>query len=264
MPMTHRSFVLVLALGPAASVFAQLDAFRYDPGLVPVGRVYQYLKSNRDGTHPANVTVRVAAPDRLEALKWDEGGDSAAYVVAFLDWTRFSVRRFESWQLRRNEAPQLRATLDVDEDGVAVASFLPEKPIRLSAWPWHSYDFDFSSLGITLPHLVRPEADFSFHRTDIMQEEGNVDFREVGAVRARYETAESRGRTEARRYKLDGPGLLDTEGILWVDKSEGHIVELELAIPDEPGFVDGRLKLLEVESMTGDEWESYKRSRVGN
>jgi hypothetical protein len=181
-----------------------------------------------------------------------------------MDWTRFSVRRFESWQLLRGESPQLRATLDVDEKGVAVASFLPEKPISLRAWPWHSYDFDFSSLGITLPHLVQPEADFSFHRTDILQEEGNVDFREVGAIRAHYEGTEARNKVPARRYRLEGPGLLDTEGTLWVDKKDGHILEFELAIPDEPGFTDGRLRLLELASMNSEQWEAYKRSRVGN
>lgn len=262
--MTYRHWLLALAISPAADASAQLEAFRYDAKLVPVGRVYQYLKSNRDGTHPANVTVHVAAGDRLEALKWDEGGDTASYVVAQMDWTRFSVGRFESWQLRRGEEPVLRATLDVDADGTAHASFLPEKPIKLRMWPWHSYDFDFSSLGITLPHLVRPEADFSFHRTDILQEEGNVDFREVGAIRAHFEASETRGGVGARRYRLEGPGLLDTEGLLWIDKKDGHIVEFELAIPDEPGFVDGRMRLLEVASMTPEAWESYKRSRVGN
>jgi hypothetical protein len=179
-----------------------------------------------------------------------------------VDWTRFSIRRFESWQLPRDAAPVLRATLDVDGEGVARASFLPEKLIPLGNWPWHSYDFDFASLGITLPHLANPDAEFSFHRTDILQEEGNVDFREVGVVRARFEAAEDRSGVETRRYRLEGPGILNTEGTLWVDRKEGHIVEFELPIPDEPGLVDGRLRLLEVTAMTPEEWEAYKKSRV--
>ncbi len=48
------SFILFSTVGRAQ---AQLDAFRYDAKRVPVGRVYQYLKSNRDGSHAGNVTL---------------------------------------------------------------------------------------------------------------------------------------------------------------------------------------------------------------
>jgi hypothetical protein len=35
------------------------------------------------------------------------------------------------------------------------------------------------------------------------------------------------------------------------------------SIPDEPGFTDGRLRLLEVTPMTAAQWESFKRARLG-
>jgi hypothetical protein len=63
------ALILALAARPAAG---QVDALRFDAAKVPVGRVYQYLKSNRDGSHAGRVTVYVAKPDRLESLKWDD------------------------------------------------------------------------------------------------------------------------------------------------------------------------------------------------
>lgn len=71
---------------------------------------------------------------------------------------------------------------------------------------------------------------------------------------------------------MEGPGLVatgpaagaaSTAGTLWADAKEGHLVEFELPIPDEPGFVDGRLRLLEVAHMTLAEWEAFKRARLG-
>ena len=57
--------------------------------------------------------------------------------------------------------------------------------------------------------------------------------------------------------------LSNTVGTLWADATEGHLVEFELPIPDEPGFTDGRLRLLGVERKTPAEWESFKRARLG-
>src|SRR5262245_48720287 len=51
---------------------AQVEALQYDSAKLPVGRVYQYLKSNRDGSHPGRVTLYVARTDRLESLKGDD------------------------------------------------------------------------------------------------------------------------------------------------------------------------------------------------
>jgi hypothetical protein len=251
---------LLLAAVPVA---AQVAAFRFDPLRVPVGRVYQYLKSNRDGTHPGRVSLYVAGFDRLESLKWDDEIGWATFVVAEMDWTRFSVRRFESWDLRRGKPPVLKATLDTDKEGAISISVLPGPPTKIRTWPWHSYDFDFASLGATLPHRADPEAELRFSRTDFVQEEGNVRFAELGEVRLRYEGREQRGEAKTRRYRLEGPGLADTVGTLWADAAEGHLVEFELPIPDEPGFTDGRLRLLAVEQKTPGEWESFKRARLG-
>ncbi len=161
MPLQLRVGLLGLALTAAGESFAQVEAFRYQAARVPVGRVLQYEKSNRDGTHPGRVSVNVAKQDRLESLKWDDEVGWATLVVADLDWTRFSVRRFESWN------------------------------------------------------------------------------------------------------RIGGPGLKGTWGVLWADAKAGHIVEFELPIPDEPGFDDGRLRLLEIVPMSVEAWEAFKRARLG-
>jgi hypothetical protein len=257
-----RTAAAFLAVG-ALPASAQVSALRFDSAKVPVGRVYQYLKSNRDGSHPGRVTVYVSKPDRLESLKWDEEVGWATFVVADLDWTRFSVRRFESWDLRRGKAPLLKATLDTDAEGAVSISVLPGPPLRISRWPWHSYDFDFASLGAILPHLRNPEAELVFGRADFLQEDGKVRFAETGAVFLRYEGRERRGAAATRRYRIEGPGLSDAKGSLWADAARGHLVEFELPIPDEPGFVDGRLRLLETSTMTQAEWETFKRARLG-
>ena len=132
------------------------SALRFDPAKVKVGRVYQYRE-----VQPRRLAPRPGLPVRgragsAESLKWDDEVGWATFVVAEMDWTRFSVRRFESYDLRKGKAPLLKATLDTDAAGAVSISVLPGPPLKLTTWPWHSYDFDWASLGATLPHLVKP------------------------------------------------------------------------------------------------------------
>lgn len=254
------SLVILVSAAPAA---AQISAFSYDSTRTRVGRAYEYLKSNRDGTHPTQVTVYVAAADRLESLKWDSGGDVATLVTATLDWERFSVRTLESRRLRRDGPDALQGTLTTDpERGALVVSFAPDSAIPVRMWPWHSYDFDFASLGATLPHLADPESGFVFARMDVVYSGDETGFADLGPVEVVFERRETRGGRDTRRYRIGGRGLGGWSGVLWTDPRDGTLLEYELPIPDEPGFIDGRLRLVKTVELQPAQWETYKRSKV--
>ena len=247
----------------ASEAWGQVSAFSYDSNRVSVGRAYEYVKSNRDGTRSTQVTVYAAAPDRLESLKWDSGGDAATVVTATLDWERFSVRDLESRRLRR-DAPDVRqGTLTTDLDrGALLVSFLPESAVSVRVWPWHSYDFDFASLAAALPHLVDPEAGFVFARMDVVYRGDEVGFADLGPVEVSFERRETRGGRETRRYRLSGPGLANMTGWLWTDLRDAMLLEYELPFSDEPGFIDCRLRLVRAIELQPAEWETYKRAKV--
>jgi hypothetical protein len=262
-PVVYFASAALLAMpGPAP---AQLSALRNDAAKAPVGRVYEYLKSNRDGSRPAHVTIYVAAPDRLESLKWGPGEEVATLVIATMDWTRFSVARFENWQLRRGRPDVRRATLETAPGGGELrVSVLPEKRIPIRAWPWHSYDFDFASLGLVLPRMIEPERPFVFERVDAtFVGEEFTDFKDLGPVTLRFDGREEYDGRPSRRYRIGGPGLGDTEGVLWADAAEGHILEFRIPIPDEPGYRDGQLRLRSVGTLTPGGWSRLTRARVG-
>jgi hypothetical protein len=244
---------------------AQIDAFRFDSTRVPVGSLYEYLKSNRDGTHPSPVSLYVARIDRIESLKWSPGDTTATLVVAELDWDRFSVRRFESWGLAKGAVPELRATLEADPSGAGVRiSFQPDSLITVTAWPWHSYDFDFASLNLAMAHLLEPESPFRFERVDVVYEGPPPNFADLGSVGVRFVAREERLGRQTRLYQLSGPGLSDRRGNLWTAVDGGYLVEFELPFPDEPGFTDVRFRLQSVAEISPADWEAYKRERIGD
>ena len=251
----------LLVLGSSRAA-AQVDAFAVDTTRVPVGRMYEYLKSNRDGTRPSMVSVYVAGPSRIESLKWAPRDTTASVVMAEMDWTRVSVARLESWTLTKG-ALQPRATLQTDSSGLGVrVSFQPDSVLPIRKWPWHSYDFDFASLNLAFPFLRAPEQPFTFERADLTYADAGPPFADLGEVEVRYAGREMRRGTAVRFYELSGPGLQGHPGRLWVSVTGTYFVEYEFPFPDEPGYTDVRLQLRSIRRLAPAEWEAYKRERV--
>jgi hypothetical protein len=246
----------LLLTRPAA---AQLPAFQFEAGRVPVGTVFEYIKTNRDGTHPSRISVYVASRDRIESLKWHRGERQATLVTAEMDWSRLSVKHFESWLLARDQPPQMRATMQVSGDELSM-SLMPQ-PLKISHFPWASYDFDFASLSLVMPQLRNPKADFSFWRTDYVYGDAPV-MAELGEVQMHFERQANRGGHKVWRYSIGGPGLENKQGIWWSDRRTGLLVEYELPLGDEPGYRDVRLKLSSIERMSALEWNRFKQRAV--
>jgi hypothetical protein len=241
--------------------WAQFESYRFAPDRVPVGQVFHYLKSQRDGSHATRVSVYLPSVDRVESLKWDQGGDQATLVVATLDWERFSVSGFEAWGLARGSEPELRATLRAQADQLHI-SFV-DQPVRISHWPWHSYDFDFTSLTLTLPHRLDPTRDLDFWRTDFVYGDPPA-FAELGPLTLRYQGKQRRHGKPAWRYSLGGPGLEGKAGSWWVDRNSGLTLEYELPVGDEPGYADVRFRLESSAAMTPAQWRAFKLASVGS
>lgn len=246
----------------AALVFLQVGSvsgdFQFDATALPVETVYRYRKSNIDGTSASNVLLYVASRDRIESLKWSGDEGAASWIVADMDWERLSVRSIRNWRLRPDSEPELRGRLElVPESSTYYYEFGPNRgEAAVRGFPWHSYDFDFSSLNVTLRFLRDPTAGFTFTVADAIPAGETWIFGEVGPVSADYLGEELRHGDRCYRYAVDGAGLAHQGGYIWVSKEGGHIVDMEIALPDEDKYQDGKLRLLGVEHMTAGEWQA--------
>jgi hypothetical protein len=250
---------LLLAAPALAQAQELSETYKYESARVPVGQVLHYRKSRQDGSHAAQVSVYVASTDRIEVLKWDRGGDQATLVIALMDWRRFSVHSFEAWHLSATVQPERRATLSVAGDELRM-SLMPQ-PLTLHHWPWHSYDFDFTSLALTLPHRLDPTRDLTFWRTDFVYSDPPA-VAEIGELTLRYLRRERHGRVPAWRYSLGGAGLGGQSGDWWVDRRTGLTLEYRLPVGDEPGYDNVVFKLESRQPMTPAGWQAFKARSV--
>ena len=197
-----------------------------------------------------------------------------------MDWNRFSVREIRSWKIRADGERTRVATLDQAEDSnqVTVAGSLRshrfQHAVTIGNYPWHSYDLDFASLNITLPHYLDPLAPFSFgiadfvtarypdpHRLNSYIEQA-PSFLFKGLVTVDFVSEEEQHGSLCHKYSVDGAGLERRRGTMWVDKSARHIVDYEIDLPDEPGYESGKLRLIRIACMSNEAWREFMLSKI--
>jgi hypothetical protein len=250
---------------PAPAARAPLEGFRYEAGKLPVGRVYRYKKSNRDGSNPSEIALYLASETRLEALKWSPGHPEATLVVAEMDWEVCSVSRFHTYQLDELGQRTLTAELETSADRQRLVARFGGREVEcaLARFPWHSYDFDFASLNVALRFLTDPAGEVELAIVDPVQGRQGPELVAKGPVTLAYELQEERAGLPCRRYVIDGPGLEDHGGSLWVAEGEDvFLVAFEIEQPDEPGMSSGKLEWLRSETRAPAEWETFVGSRA--
>ncbi|MDI1483398.1 hypothetical protein [Polyangium sp. y55x31] len=244
-----------------------VEAFEFDEAKVPVGVVYHYVKSNTDGSKPERVSFYVVNRETIEAFKFREPKpQSASHVVATMDWTRFLATRIEARQMTRGgnerdfaviEYSPMTQTLRAEIHGFA------PNTISITQSPFHVHSFDFGSLNLAFRHLKNPLGSFKIGIANPTYAQKGPIFVYRGAALVSYAGDETRENTPCHKYKIDGPGLENRGGFLWVDQKEHHIVDMEISLPNHPEWVTYKLKLLSKATMKPDDWRAFMRAQLG-
>lgn len=261
-----RRFAMVVAIFCGLGLPPAFAQFRYQPEKMVAGTAYNYVKTNVDGTAPENVAIYLVSPDSVVALKYHAGAEQAGLVGARMDWNSFCVARLSSSQLFYTGEQKLFATLQYlpEEKSVLVeivAAKLPPEKAPIPRTPFHIYNFDFISLNLAFRHLIAPEKSFVIGIADPTFAEGSPVFAYKGEVEIKYLGDEQRGGVACRKYTIDGAGLQNRGGMIWVDKAAEHIVDLEIALPNNPGWQSYKLRLLSVSRMNQRAWEAFIKDR---
>ena len=243
-----------------------ITEFKYNPDKLPLHQLQLYIKSNLDGSRASFVAIYMKEYDTIESFKWTEGNNEGTLVKAQMDWQRFTVSHFAGGRIRANGELNTMAQLSIPSGStraqVQITGMDPSS-VELEQFPWHSYDFDFASLGMVMTQLVSTEPTVEFMISDIAREAAGPVFKEIGIVSMRREEMEEKFGNSCQRYHIDGPGLDDRGGKIWFDQ-QGRLVGFEIQKPDEPGFVNNKLRRVEVKELSVEEWEAFKKQKLQN
>lgn len=66
-----------------------------------------------------------------------------------------------------------------------------------------------------------------------------------------------------RKYVLEGEGLQNQTGVMWVDRAEEYVVDMEIPIPDNPAWDSFKFALVLVKHMDEKTWRQFIDSEIG-
>ena len=227
-----------------------------------VHKVFIYEKSNLDGSNKGKIAVYYAGPDELASFKWHEGNHHATLVKAQMDLKTNTVKLFEAFGADHEGNENLRATLEVQEDRTANIRFGDQQDVFENVpEKWHSYDFDFASLGHAF-HAIRKNQSNTFHILDVDPTGSGPEFKDFGLVEMEFLGEEEKWSRTLLKYSIDGEGLDNRGGYIWFDKEGSYLVAFEIEKPDERGYDSNKLVLKEVLDLTPTQWSDFKIEKL--
>jgi len=244
---------------------SSIDQFKYQPEKIQLGRVYHYIKSNIDGSYPARVYIRVMDTDNLDVWKFEEHNIDAAHVSAHMDWKTFSADKIESWVVTSdgNRRYQAKLTSSRAETTFTIHWRDRADTIQVGHYPVHVYNFDFISLNFSLPYWVKPEGEITI---GIIQPDFNPNsatlLKYEGTITLHYVEDEHRHNKACRKYIINGEAFQGQKGLMWVDRSAGHIEDMEIPVADNPAWEDFKFELFSINQMVSETWATFINSEI--
>lgn len=259
--MKHAALCLLCVL---IAPLAYSQPFSFSDTDVPVQKALVYQKSNLDGTNAGKIALYHVSTSVIEAFKWREGATQATKVRAEIDLETLNVRRFEAFSVSVENGDIKRAELLARSGGVFDVQMGENKEeVVLADAYWHSYDFDFSSLGYAFRFLIDRDSGLQFQIYDLDMAMSPPVFKDFGAVSMVYQKRSSYAGQKALEYTVDGAGLDQRGGTIWFDERTADLLGFEIEKPDEPGYASGKLVLQESLQLSPDQWTLFQKRMLG-
>lgn len=242
------------------AVTSSATAFKYDPAKIEVGTVYHYVKSNIDGSKPADVAIFVASIDRVEVFKVYPGAKATFVVTSDMDWEVFSAKSLSTLEIYKDGSRKVtaRARLSRETNQYAYTVGQSQYSVPIGHYPVHNYNFDLTSLNFSFRHLANPESAFSIGvHVPAFDLRSLVKFVYSGQAEIKYLSDEAYNGVACRKYSIGGQGLANKTGTIWVNKEKGYIENVEIPVADNPSWKSFKLKLTGVETMSPEAWNNY-------
>lgn len=254
----------------AALALAGCATVEQAPRLDRIGRIYSYVRSDRDGAEAE--TIRVFRRDRahIEVSKMRARCTNAAYVTATLDLERGIATRLGGGRLLPGAGRQEFAVLTYDPERRRIEARIdtPDGPIsggmEIPDSTWHIYDFDLASLTIAAQYRPDRRAGMSFGLPLVWPDDAPNFFRYLGRADLRFMREERHRGRRALRFEAGGPAFGERGGPIWFDAAEGHILEASWGIPNHSEHRDFRLRLTGISDGGAAEWRRLLSAHFEN
>jgi hypothetical protein len=263
----------------ASNSFAQnTEAFQFNPARLRIGTLYQYRKSNLDQTHPDNIFIYVADKNHLDVLKLEPGVTTGVNIEAELDWQTFMPKRLAMYHDRKDGTHTAIFTLTtIGNEAVLTPDNLASmnkqaaeivgkgQRIKIAKLPAHVYGFELISFNFAIQHLRNPKSSFAVGILGDNQNFGPDSPSPIayfGQAKIDYLVTEKRDGILSHKYRLGGEAFKGNDGLFWTDVKLGHILDIEMPVPNNGDWQNFKLKFIKTEKLSAAAWRKRKAEEI--
>ncbi len=235
----------------------QPRAANFDRNKSLIGKALIYTKSNIDGSNFGNIAVYHHDFFEVESFKWHDKQNHGTVVKAEFNPETLIVKNFKAYQMDSAGKNTQTATLRTDRFVIETQIGDSRQTFHTHGKAWHSYDFDFTSLGYIFPYL-RNKHFYQFEVNDLDLSVSPPPFKNFGPASLSQRKATKYLNKKAWRYLINGEGLDMRGGYIWFDKKTGVLLGFEIQKPDEPGYQSGKLTLQSIKELSPEQWRTFQ------
>lgn len=256
----------LLALGAASAVaLTGYVSGYFDDGAnaVPTGRIYHYVRDTQAGDE--NIYVYRAGANHVEVYTMTGRCRDAEYMSAWIDPTTGRAAMMTSGRLMPEARHENFMTISYDgtrgrlsataalETGMASGAVVIDEPV------WHLRDFELATLSVQTMGLADPRGGFAFALPTTTGESDDY-LQNLGRIDAEFVAEEELRGVRALRFQLTGPAIANSNGALWLDADNGHVIAANIDLPSDGNSDNFSLRLTEISDGGESGWGELLRS----
>lgn len=234
------------------------------------GKIYRYTSSLPDGSRAGDELLFVSG-SRAEVFAKLKSEDSAFLLTFEMDGSGLAPRRVKLWEVYPDRR-YFMGSIESQPNRKAVLAEIffsgrPAETVAAPVFPW-TMSGALSTMNLAFAGLKDPRGSFTIGMVGLNFKDGEPPVRFSGPMKVSYVGDEERGGVSTRKYRLEGEGVPNGGGFVWVhredDRIEARIEALETdAAPagKEPGGI--KLQLVSAQPLDAAAWEGEKRAHLG-
>lgn len=233
-----------------------LDAFEYT-GNFSEGLVLHYIKSNPDGSFPAQVDICFPDPLRSESFKIYPGSrrEGATFLIkAEYDAENFCISNISGNYVRKNGEIGEYAQLAINDGRTATVNLIGTDPYRfeLMHTPSFIFNFDLADLNTMFRYIRK---DVNNLNIGIIGHLTSMQYVYSGTVEIVLIKDDSDNNQLV--YSIGGEGFGSRSGTIIVDRKDRYVREYNIPMSTGSPYAGFLFRLQSVSHMSPEEWREY-------
>ena len=240
-------------------VSSTVNLFSYDEKNVPdIGMVYHYKKSNLDGSYGSDEWNYMESYQHTESFKiypFSKIQNRTDLVTADYDTNRFYVTALKAYLVSKNGDRKLNVTMS-SNDGQSYRILFGKNDytIQVGHTPSFNYNFDWCDFFFMYRHLIDKESTFDI---GVTVPDSQMKLLYAGKTRIKYIENRNYHEIDCRYYEISGEAFSTQTGSLYMDSTDGELVEISMPVRNNGMFNSFKYSLLDKTKMTKEEWNAF-------